>query len=342
MFQKYDQYEMRHMLFHSIFFSPGSESVKTINKVSVKAGASVSILCSYDRKYKNHVKYLCKGYVWSSCTYEIRTDSRREAGKYSISEDKSQRIFTVTIKQLTADDTYYWCAVENNNEADIGQRFLLSVTTGTPILSVADQNVIGYIGDKITIHCSYRNSGGVGWCKLGSTCVTVSGNIDGTAATVNTAVSNVISVTMSGLKPESSGWYYCVKGDFQMPVHLTVTVKPSVIGLQATTETIEVTGTPAATRPTDPGLGEIPNQRYVDPKVHIITLGMLSLVVLVALLMWFIQRCKNIKEDSTDPRSNEWEIVYTAVSFKTKSTPQNEANEEDVTFSTVVYHNQNI
>uniref|UniRef100_A0A3B3UXK3 Immunoglobulin domain-containing protein n=1 Tax=Poecilia latipinna TaxID=48699 RepID=A0A3B3UXK3_9TELE len=242
MFQKYDQYEMRHMLFHSIFFSPGSESVKTINKVSVKAGASVSILCSYDRKYKNHVKYLCKGYVWSSCTYEIRTDSRREAGKYSISEDKSQRIFTVTIKQLTADDTYYWCAVENNNEADIGQPknnclkfkgcqimcLLLFVShQGTPILSVADQNVIGYIGDKITIHCSYRNSGGVGWCKLGSTCVTVSGNIDGTAATVNTAVSNVISVTMSGLKPESSGWYYCVKGDFQMPVHLTVTVKPS-------------------------------------------------------------------------------------------------------------------
>uniref|UniRef100_A0A3B3XPL8 Immunoglobulin domain-containing protein n=1 Tax=Poecilia mexicana TaxID=48701 RepID=A0A3B3XPL8_9TELE len=214
-------------IFHSIFFSPGSESVKTINKVSVKAGASVSIPCSYDGKYKNHVKYLCKGYVWSSCTYEIRTDSRRETGKYSISEDKSQRIFTVTIKQLTADDTYYWCAVEINNGADIGQRFLLSVTTDKPILTVAHQNVIGYIGDKITIHCSYRNSGGVGWCKLGSTCVTVSGNIDGTAVTINTAVSNVISVTMSGLKSESSGWYYCVKGDFQMPVHLTVTVKPT-------------------------------------------------------------------------------------------------------------------
>uniref|UniRef100_A0A3B3UVG9 Ig-like domain-containing protein n=1 Tax=Poecilia latipinna TaxID=48699 RepID=A0A3B3UVG9_9TELE len=212
-------------IFHSIFFSPGSESVKTISKVSVKAGASVSIPCSYDGKYKNHVKYLCKGYVWSSCTYEIRTDSQRETGKYSISDDKSQNILNMTLKHLTADDTYYWCIVEINNGGDIGERFLLSVTTGTPILSVADQNVIGYIGEKITINCSYRDSGGVSWCKLGSTCVTVSGNID--AATINTAVSNVISVTMSGLQSESSGWYYCVKGDFQMPVHLTVTVKPT-------------------------------------------------------------------------------------------------------------------
>ncbi|XP_017164684.1 uncharacterized protein LOC103476811 [Poecilia reticulata] len=197
----------------------------------------------------------------------------------------------MTIKRLTADDTHFWCGVEINNGADDRQYFQLSVTTGTPSLSLAHQNVIGYIGDKITINCNYRNSGGVRWCKLGSTCVTkatVSGNIDGTAVIINMTISNV---TMSGLKPESSGWYYCDTGDYQRPVHLTVTVKPT--GLQATTEAIEVTGNPAATRPTDPGLGEIPNRRYVDPKVHIITLGMLSLAVLVALLMWFIQRCIN-------------------------------------------------
>lgn len=35
------------------------------------------------------------------------------------------------------------------------------------------------------------------------------------------------SVTMMGLKQENSGWYWCVKGPFQMPVHLTVTERPA-------------------------------------------------------------------------------------------------------------------
>uniref|UniRef100_A0A3P9PLG7 Ig-like domain-containing protein n=1 Tax=Poecilia reticulata TaxID=8081 RepID=A0A3P9PLG7_POERE len=230
-----------------------------ISKVSGKTGTSVSIPCSYDVKHKNHVKFLCKGYYFNYCSFAVRTDSSQGIEKYSISEDKTQNNLNMTIKRLTADDTHFWCGVEINNGADDRQYFQLSVTTGTPSLSLAHQNVIGYIGDKITINCNYRNSGGVRWCKLGSTCVTkatVSGNIDGTAVIINMTISNV---TMSGLKPESSGWYYCDTGDYQRPVHLTVTVKP--------------TG------------------KYVDPKVHIITLGMLSLAVLVALLMWFIQRC---------------------------------------------------
>ena len=52
-----------------------------------------------------------------------------------------------------------------------------------------------------------------------------SGSIDGTAVTINASVPNVFTVTMSGLRTESSGWYYCVKGDLQMPVHVTVTSK---------------------------------------------------------------------------------------------------------------------
>ena len=49
-----------------------------------------------------------------------------------------------------------------------------------------------------------------------------SGLIDGTAVTIDRRVHNVYTVTMSGLRTESSGWYFCVQGDLQMPVHLTV------------------------------------------------------------------------------------------------------------------------
>ena len=54
-----------------------------------------------------------------------------------------------------------------------------------------------------------------------------SGLIDGTAVTIDRRVPNVFTVAMSGLRTESSGWYWCVKGGFQMPVYLTVTEKPT-------------------------------------------------------------------------------------------------------------------
>ncbi|XP_027132778.1 uncharacterized protein LOC109139740 [Larimichthys crocea] len=59
------------------------------------------------------------------------------------------------------------------------------------------------------------------WCRLGDACVTSSRSIGGRRVTIDTKNRNVFTVTMSGLRTESSGWYYCVKGDFQMPVYVT-------------------------------------------------------------------------------------------------------------------------
>ena len=90
------------------------------------------------------------------------------------------------------------------------------------------QEVTGFTGGNITINCRYRDSGEMKWCRLGGECVTKSSEIiDGTTVTIDESVYEVFAVTMSGLRPENSGWYLCVKGDFQMPVHLTVTDKPT-------------------------------------------------------------------------------------------------------------------
>uniref|UniRef100_A0AAQ4PG38 Immunoglobulin domain-containing protein n=1 Tax=Gasterosteus aculeatus aculeatus TaxID=481459 RepID=A0AAQ4PG38_GASAC len=119
-----------------------------VSEVSVKAGDSISIPCLYSSKYTNHVKYLCKGYYWNYCTYEVRTD-------------------------------------QNNS------------------------------------------------------------------VTIDTNVPNVFSVTMRGLKTESSGWYLCVSGNLQFPVRLTVTEQPTTTPLQETTHTENVsTFLPTTTRTT--------------------------------------------------------------------------------------------
>lgn len=107
----------------------GIHSIDTVSDVPVKTGASISIPCRYDSRYISHVKYLCKGYYWSSCTYAVKTN-KPSSGKFSISDDKQQRIFTVTIKDLTDQDTDYWCIVEINGGPDVGRYFHLSVTRG--------------------------------------------------------------------------------------------------------------------------------------------------------------------------------------------------------------------
>ncbi|XP_037829306.1 uncharacterized protein LOC108243399 isoform X2 [Kryptolebias marmoratus] len=202
---------------------PGIHSIKTVRQVSVKAGAPVTIPCLYEAKYRDNVKYLCKGYTWASCSYEIKTNTPQNSQIYSISDDKTQTIFTVTIKELADKNTYYWCIVEIDGGADVKEYFYLSETTG---VYVDNQTVTGFIGENITINCHYTISGAMKWCKLNSNCVTgTSGSIDGTRVTLKDRADR-FTVTLSELRPESSGWYYCVKGNFQMPVHLTVTEKP--------------------------------------------------------------------------------------------------------------------
>ncbi|XP_074501522.1 CMRF35-like molecule 5 [Sebastes fasciatus] len=207
----------------------GIHSITTVSEVSVKAGDSISIPCLYDSQHMNHVKYLCKGNHWFSCSYAVKTNQPSSSGKFSISDDKSRGIFTVTIKDLTDEDAdYYWCVVEIDGGPDVGEKFHLSVTRGTPSLYVDHQEITGFKGHTITINCHYRNSGEIKWCRLGSSCVTMSsGPIDGTRVTTNASVPNVFTVTMSGLRTESSGWYWCAIGSLQMLVHVTVTEQPT-------------------------------------------------------------------------------------------------------------------
>uniref|UniRef100_A0A3Q4I1G4 Immunoglobulin domain-containing protein n=1 Tax=Neolamprologus brichardi TaxID=32507 RepID=A0A3Q4I1G4_NEOBR len=202
-------------------------SVLKGHKVSVEAGKSISIPCLYESKYIDHVKYLCKGHIWSSCSYAVKTNKPDPSGKYSIYDDKKEQIFTVTIKNLTNQNTDYWCVVEINNGLDCGQYFQLSVTSGTPSLYLDHQKTTGYIGENITIRCHRSNSGEMKWCRLGRNCVTGSfGSIDGTTVTTHMRDPNVFTVTMTGLRSEDSGWYWCAEGDIQIPVYLNVTEKP--------------------------------------------------------------------------------------------------------------------
>ncbi|XP_076599681.1 polymeric immunoglobulin receptor-like [Chaetodon auriga] len=314
----------------------GIHSITTVSKVSVKTGDSISIPCLYGSQHTNHVKYLCKGYYFSSCSYEAKTN-QRNSGKFSISDDKNQRIFTVTINHLTETDSgFYWCAVEMNG-LDVEEYFHLSVTRGTPRLYVDHQEIKAFTGDKITINGFHDNSGGMKWCRLGGSCVTESSrSIDGISVTINVEPPNVFTVTMSGLRTESSGWYLCVQGDFQMPVHLTVTQKPTTVA--GTSSLSPFPPAPDSVNPPD----QPPNTDQAEPDSRgqvalmsvIIPLSLLIFFVTVTSFIWFmLKRQKRTKVESSATTTAEEEVTYSNVKKKRKRTVRQA--EEEVTYSDV-------
>uniref|UniRef100_A0A3Q3E7Z6 Ig-like domain-containing protein n=1 Tax=Labrus bergylta TaxID=56723 RepID=A0A3Q3E7Z6_9LABR len=245
----------------------------TVSKVSVKARGSISIPCLYEPPYRNHVKYLCRGHSWLLCSNEVKTNQTEATWKYSISDDTSQRIFTVTINDLEdyTDDTCYWCAVQLKRKKDDGKRFQLSITKGN--LYVDHQKITAFERGSVTVMCRYKYLKVTEWCRLGSTCVTEqTGSIGGTTVTINETVPNVYNVTMSGLTTACSGWYWCTNGDFQIPVHIMVHKLAST-----TTEKITVNTKTASMKQNQ--LSSCYNNEaiYSDtPKVRQITVKMVS------------------------------------------------------------------
>ncbi|KAE8280696.1 hypothetical protein D5F01_LYC21259 [Larimichthys crocea] len=210
----------------------------------------------------------------------------------------------------------------------------LTVTEGTPSLYVDRQEITGFIGEQITIKCHNSNSGEIKWCKLGGSCVTSSGSIDGTRATIDKRNRNVFTVTMSGLRVENSGWYYCAKGDFQMPVHVTVTQKPTtkplnlMTGFASPTVQHKLQSTPT------------------DLKNIVIPLSLLIVTVMVALFIWFIlKKQKQTRETSAATAEapnteRDVDVVYSVVRVRPKNNAQRQAqaNDENVIYSTVAFN----
>ncbi|XP_041644926.1 uncharacterized protein LOC121510773 [Cheilinus undulatus] len=243
----------------------------------------------------------------------VKTNQQNSA-KFSISDDKKQRVFTVSIKDLTRTDAgYYWCNVEKNRGGDDGARFYLSVTDH-PKLSVDNQNITAYEGDNVTIKCFSHYSGGKKWCQLVGSCVTSSsGWIGRTRVTITAMSSELFSVTMSGLSIKSSGWYLCAKGDIQMPVHINVTERP----------TTNPTSTP-------------PNRQH-SPALEksLVPLSLLIFIMIVTLVTWFLLKRQKKAEAESAAATTEEEITYSTVTMRSKPTRQIEAD-ADVTYSSVV------
>uniref|UniRef100_A0A671NKL3 Immunoglobulin domain-containing protein n=1 Tax=Sinocyclocheilus anshuiensis TaxID=1608454 RepID=A0A671NKL3_9TELE len=90
-------------------------------------GHRLDIRCPYESGYGSNSKYFCKG----KCNFAnimVKSGSPAKDQRFSLSDDTTARVFTVTITDLrTEDGGQYWCAVNMILTADVYSEILLLV-----------------------------------------------------------------------------------------------------------------------------------------------------------------------------------------------------------------------
>ncbi|KAI5623654.1 CMRF35-like molecule 3 [Silurus asotus] len=91
----------------------GSDAVTTVTGYR---GRSVQIKCHYESGYEKNNKYLCRGECppWPATkNISVRSGSPAEDTRFSLYDNTTAKIFTVTITDLrTEDANTYWCVVQ--------------------------------------------------------------------------------------------------------------------------------------------------------------------------------------------------------------------------------------
>ncbi|KAK1138223.1 polymeric immunoglobulin receptor-like [Acipenser oxyrinchus oxyrinchus] len=196
-------------------FDTGAAALFGPDQVNGLLRESVTIQCRYGKDYKDNVKYWCKGQFRISCTTLISTDAPQTNDRISISDNKTEGVFTVTMRQLREEDEgWYWCGIKRTGY-DEGISVYLTVNKGN---QMSYYQVNGLLRESVTIQCRYGKhykDNVKYWCK-GQFCISCTTLIRTDALQTNDRISirdnkteGVFTVTMRQLREEDEGYYCC-------------------------------------------------------------------------------------------------------------------------------------
>ncbi|XP_006886445.1 PREDICTED: CMRF35-like molecule 7-like [Elephantulus edwardii] len=140
---------------------PGCFTLRGPSAVSGYEGGSLTVQCHYNSGWETYVKWWCRGAVWSSCKFVVRTTgSEQEVKKdrVSIKDNQKNRIFTVTMEQLREDDAdVYWCGIEKSG-SDLAVQVRVSVVPGEDVPAAPQKRGRGYwyyeIRNSVVVICT--------------------------------------------------------------------------------------------------------------------------------------------------------------------------------------------
>nr|XP_002660992.3 polymeric immunoglobulin receptor-like [Danio rerio] len=220
--------------------------------IRVKSGSPGIIPCPYEEQYKEHQKFWCQGYFWSTCNLLAFGN---ETGKnFSITDYPAQSVFTVEWQNLQPSDSgHYWCAVEIGGPGTLDAGYYVYLTVqSAPDVSVMSSSVSGHEGGNVSVQCFYSSrykAYNKQWCRVkDKSCYAVerSDTSQSSSVQISDDGESSFTVLMTGLRLSDSGWYFGSVGNLQVPVQLTVT-KPEHKDLYTTQPSAKLIPTTALT-----------------------------------------------------------------------------------------------
>ncbi|XP_072513366.1 polymeric immunoglobulin receptor-like isoform X4 [Salminus brasiliensis] len=98
--------------------------------VNGHVGGSVNISCKYPQSSSSKPKFLCRRVGSADCNYKASVKENRrwiKEGKFSLYDDRAQQTFTVSIDNLTNEDSgEYWCGAESDRKSDHGYKVYIT------------------------------------------------------------------------------------------------------------------------------------------------------------------------------------------------------------------------
>ncbi|XP_016112663.1 polymeric immunoglobulin receptor-like [Sinocyclocheilus grahami] len=177
---------------------------------------NVEIQCPYESGYEEQKKYLCRG----ECPIVIikdkpvESESAAKDKRFSLTDNKTARIFTVTITDLrTEDQGKYWCGVKTGfGSYDYKREIYLEIK---PVSRVS-----GVTGEHLKITCRYESelkdnvkiickASSTSLCEKSAIKVSSEKHSNGRFSLSDNASAGVFTVYIAGLTEEDSGIYWC-------------------------------------------------------------------------------------------------------------------------------------
>ncbi|KAK7161038.1 hypothetical protein R3I94_003878 [Phoxinus phoxinus] len=183
-------------------------------------GGKVEIRCPYESGYKTNNKYLCRGEckILKDKDIPVESGSPVKDERFSLTDDTTTRVFTVTITDLrTADEGQYWCSVSTRlGKLDKYTEIYLEMK---PVFRRS-----AVTGDHLNISCQYKSDlknkikfickdSDPSLCERSAVKVSSDTHRTGRFSLRDDESAGVFTVTITDVTLEDSGIYWCGAGE---------------------------------------------------------------------------------------------------------------------------------